>query len=83
MATTKFYLDTRATRKGKPSPLKLAITKNGKTALFHLNITLLPEQWDKKAGKVTNHPNKSFLNTYISRRKLDVDTIILKLIETG
>ncbi len=83
MATTKLYLDTRATRKGKASPLKLAITKNGKTALLHLNITLLPDQWDKKAGKVTNHPNKSFLTTYINRRKLDVDTIILKLIETG
>lgn len=83
MATTKFYLDTRATRKGKPSPLKLAITKKGKTALLHLNIALLPEQWDKKAGKVTNHPNKSFLNTYIIRRKIDADTVILKLIETG
>lgn len=83
MATTKFYLDQRASQKGKPSPLKLAITKNGETALLHLNITLLPNQWDKKAGKVTNHPNKLFLNTYISRRKLDVDTEILKLIESG
>lgn len=83
MATTKLYLDTRAARKGQPAPLKLAITKNGETALLHLNIVLLPNQWDKKAGKVTNHPNKLFLNTYINRRKLDVDTAILKLIETG
>ena len=83
MATTKLYLDARATAKGKPAPLKLAITKNGKTALLHLNVTLLPEQWDKKAGKVTNHPNKMFLNTYIARRKLDADSILLKLIETG
>lgn len=83
MATTKLYLDTRAARKGQPAPLKLAITKNGETALLHLNIVLLPNQWDKKAGKVTNHPNNLFLNTYINRRKLDVDTAILKLIETG
>lgn len=83
MATTKLYLDTRASRKGQPSPLKLAITKNGETALLHLNISLLPNQWDKKAAKVINHPNKLFLNTYISRRKLDVDTAILKMIETG
>ena len=83
MATTKLYLDTRATPKGKPAPLKIAITQNGKTALLHLNITLLPEQWDKKAGKVTNRPNKSFLNTYISRRKVEVETEILKMVETG
>lgn len=83
MATTKLYLDTRAAKKGNPAPLKLAITKNGETALLHLNIALLPNQWDKKAGKVINHPNKLFLNTYINRRKLDVDTAILKIIETG
>ena len=83
MATTKFYLDTRATAKGKPAPLKLAITKNGKTALLHLNISLLPEQWDKKTGKISNHPNKMFLNTYIARRKLDADSELLKLIESG
>ena len=83
MATTKLYLDTRASIKGQPAPLKLAITKNGETALLHLNITLLPTQWDKKTSKVTNHPNKLFLNTYINKRKLEVDTAILKLIETG
>ena len=83
MATTKFYLDTRATAKGKSAPLKLAITKNGKTALLHLNISLLPEQWEKKTGKIINHPNKMFLNTYITRRKLDADSELLKLIESG
>lgn len=83
MATTKLYLDTRATKKGKPAPLKLAITKKGNTALLPLNVNLLPDQWDKKAGKVINHPNKAFLNTYIQRRKLDFETEILNLISSG
>lgn len=83
MATTKFYLDTRAVQKGQAAPLKLAITKKGETALLHLNIQLLPTQWDKVTGKVINHPNKLFFNTYINRRKLDVDTEILRLIESG
>lgn len=83
MATTKFYLDTRAAKHGNPAPLKLSITKNGETALLHLNIVLLPNQWDRKTEKIVNHPNKLFLNTYITRRKLEVDTAILKMIETG
>ena len=83
MATTKFYLDTRAAKRGNPAPLKLAITKNGETALLHLNIVLQPNQWDRKTGKIVNHPNKLFLNTYINRRKLDVDTAILKMKEAG
>ncbi len=83
MATTKFYLDTRAVQKGKSAPLKLAITQKGETSLLHLNIHLLSTQWDKATGKIINHPNKLFLNTYINRRKLDVDTEILRLIESG
>ena len=83
MVTTRFYLDARAVQKGQPAPLKLAITKKGETALLHLNVQLLTSQWDKVAGKITNHPNKLFLNTYINRRKLDVDTEILRLIENG
>ncbi len=83
MATTKFYLDTRAVKKGHPAPLKLAITHHSQTALLNLNIQVSASQWDKKAGKVLNHPRKLFYNNYISKRKLDIDTTILKLIETG
>lgn len=83
MATTKFYLDTRAVKNGQPAPLKLAITKKGDTAMLSLNVRLLPSQWDKTTSKIVNHPNKLFLNTFINRRKLDVDMEILRLIESG
>ena len=81
MATTKFYLDCRSVKDGNPAPLKIAITKKGQTALLHLNIFLLPSQWDAKSCKVVNHPNKLFYNTFITRRKADVDTAILRIIE--
>lgn len=83
MATTKFYLDTRASKKGQPSPLKLAITVKTKTALLPLNVSLLQNQWDKTACKVVNHPQKAVLNTYLAQRKLDADTEILHLIASG
>lgn len=83
MATTKFYLDTRAVQKGQAAPLKLAITKKGETSMLHLNVQILPSQWDKKAGKISNHPNKLFLNTYINKRKSEVDTTMLMLTESG
>ena len=36
-----------------------------------------------KANKVLNHPNKIFLNQFIVRRKLDVDTAIIRLQAKG
>lgn len=83
MTTTRFYLDTRNTGKGKPAPLKIAVSKNGQSAFISLNVQLLPSQWDKNAGKIVGHPNKLFLNNYITARKQEVDTYILKLIEKG
>ena len=83
MATTKFYLDTRSACKGKPAPLKIALTKKGSTALISLGIKLLPSQWDRRAEKITNHPNKLFLNTFIGNRKLEIDKLLLKLSEDG
>lgn len=76
MATINLYLDCRATAKGKPAPLKLVISKHGRTSLIPLDVHILPSQWDKKAKKVVEHPNKVKLNAYISRRKVDVENII-------
>lgn len=83
MARTKLYLDTRAVKSGNPAPLKVAINKKSETALISLNVLLLPSQWDKRAGKVVNHSNRLFLNNYITRRMLDIDTMVLKLTESG
>lgn len=83
MARTKLYLDTRAVKDGKPAPLKIAINKKSKTALISLHVLLLPNQWDKRSEKVINHPNRLFLNNYITRRMLDIDTLVLKLTESG
>lgn len=83
MATTRLYLDVRGIEPSKQAPLKLMVNKNGKTALIHLNVYILPSQWDKRAGKVIGHPNKQFLNTYIGNRKQTIDNLLLKLIESG
>ncbi len=83
MTKTRFYLDTRNAEKGKPAPLKIAITKKGQAAFISLNVQILPSQWDKRSDKVVGHPNRFFLNTYITSRKQAVDTLLLKLIENG
>lgn len=80
MVTTKFYLDVRATKTGQPAPLKIAITKKGSTTYLPLNVTLLPTQWDQSKQKVKEHPRKQFLNSYISKRKVEIDEIVLSMI---
>ena len=81
MATTKLYLDTRSRYKNGEHPLKIAIHKKGKTSLLSIGVSLLPSQWDKGKEQVIMHNGKRYLNSFITRRKLEVDTIILQLSE--
>ena len=77
MPTLKLYLDTRSVRPDGTSPLKLSINKNSKTALLSLDVFLSPAQWDAKAEKITNHPNKAFLNSFVMQRKLQAQEIMM------
>lgn len=83
MITTKFYLDCRAVKADVAAPLKIAITKDSKTALIHLHVTLLSNQWDKTKNAVKNHPQKRQLTTYITQRKLDIDNVIYTMVSNG
>lgn len=79
MITTKIYLDRRAVKGNNPAPLKIAITKKGSTAYISLGISLMPEQWNPTKQCVVSHPKRQFFNTYINKRKLEVDEIVLSL----
>ncbi len=83
MATTKMYLDCRASRIDGSAPLKINISHNNASALISIDTYIMPTQWDKVSGKVVSHPNKQSLNNYIARRKIDVDNEIMKLAESG
>lgn len=81
MITTSFYLDTRATQKGAEAPLKISVTKNGSTTYLPVGVSLLPSQWDKVTKKVVGHPRKTFLNTYIQQKKLEIDEVVLTMMK--
>ena len=83
MATTKLYLDTRAVSDGEPAPLKIALTKHGKTALYPLGVRLLPSQWDNKRQVILNHPNKLRLNNFVRNRKTEFDNHLMQLTDAG
>lgn len=83
MATTKFYLDKRAPKQDGTYPLKIAITKKGRTALYSIGLSLREDQWDARAAKIVNHPQKQFVNGFIARRRADVEAFILRLVESG
>lgn len=83
MASIKYYFDQRAKRKDGKFPLKVSISHKQQFALISLEVFLLPEQWDSAKEKVTGHPNKLFLNNYIVRQKLNVETELLNLKASG
>lgn len=83
MATTKFYLDKRAVKKDGTSPLKISLSHKGHTALISLNVYLSAVQWDEKRERVINTDKKIFLNEFIKKRKLEVDSALLRLAVNG
>lgn len=84
MVTTKFYLDTRKVLKGGQGySLRINITQNRKIASYPLGISLTEKQWNAQTEKVVGHPEAMMYNKYIAARKIEVDTIILKLADEG
>lgn len=84
MVTTKFYLDTRKVLKGGQGfSLRINITHNRKIASYPLGITLTEKQWNAQTEKVVGHPEAMMYNKFIASRKVEVDTIILKLADEG
>lgn len=81
MITTNFYLDTRAVKPGTEAPLKISITKGGSTSYIPIGVSLLPSQWNKDTRKVVSHPRKTFLNTYLSQKKLEIDEVVLTMMK--
>lgn len=83
MAKIKLYLDTRNSKRGEESPLKLAIRNKNTSSFIGLGISLLPSQWDARTEKVISHPRRASYNAYISQRRLDAQDIILELMRNG
>lgn len=81
MITTSFYLDTRAVKPGAEAPLKISVTKDGSTAYIKLGLSIVPKCWNKELKKVVSHPRKTFLNTYLQQKKLEIDEIVLTLMK--
>lgn len=81
--TVSIYFDTRAAKDEQVAPIKFAIRKNGKAAYINIGIKVTAQQWDKKRSEVVNHPNAKRINLIISKKRLEIDSAILKLIEAG
>lgn len=78
MATTKFYLDTRRVSEAVHA-LRINICQQSKTAAYSLGIKLAKNQWDSQNLQIVNHPEAKYWNNFISKRKVEIDTLILKL----
>lgn len=83
MASVKYYFDKRAKSKDGKYPLKLSISNRQEYTLINLEVRLLPSQWDNTKSVVVNHPNKLFINNYLSRQKINVEMEILNLKASG
>lgn len=72
MATLKYYLDTRATKAGKPSPIRLAIRIYNTCAFLTTDIRVLPSEWNAALGKVVAHRRRQFYNDFLEQYRMQV-----------
>lgn len=82
MVSTRFYLDCRASE-DREAPLKIAITKRGRTAYLPTVHKLLPAHWDAEHQKVVKHPSRNALNTVLMELMIDVRNRISKMVMSG
>ena len=83
MAKAKFFLDTRRTKPGSPSILKVAIGHGDKTSYISLPAKLFPNQWDEDKKKVVNHPDAELLNIHIEDAMQQVKRVIFIITDNG
>ncbi len=83
MANTRFYLDDRKTKSGKPSFLKVGIAHRGMSAYITLEAKLFPHEWDRENNIVVKRPDAKLLNVYITGVKQQIDTYIITLANAG
>lgn len=83
MITTKLYLDIRGISNEDAAPLKVCVTKQGRTAYIGLGIRLSKNQWDARKQKVINAPNSRIVQSFIDNKKIQIDNAILELSSKG
>lgn len=83
--TISVYLDTRFTQGGdkSPAPVKFAIRKDCRSAFLMTDIRILPSQWDKVRGEVIKHPNAKMMNMILAKKRIAIDTTVLRLMDSG
>ena len=83
MANSSFFLDTRRTKPGCPSVLKVAICHKRISAYISLPVKLFPNQWDSRKNQVVKHPQQQLYNLQITGIKQVVDRTIFILADDG
>lgn len=66
MTSFSFYLDTRSKREGEPSPIKIRISKERKSAYIPTEVSVLPHQWDSSSLSILGHPRARLLNSQLT-----------------
>lgn len=83
MATAKIYLDKRVQKRDGTYPLKITISHRGATARISLGLSIRAEQWNDATGRVMQHPNKDFLNTFLLQQLTSIGNALLALRTRG
>ena len=79
MIATKFYLDSRKTKDGRPAPLMITISIKRETAYLNTGIRILPDNWDAQALQARSRTVQRQADDVM----YSVNTMLSKLTEDG
>ena len=79
MAQVTYYHDFRKPRADGSAPIKLLVTFRGGRVLISTDVFLTEAQWNPMSLTVTGHPLHRQLNTFLQKRRLDAERVMLEL----
>ena len=82
----RMYLDTRYG--DAPYPVRLGISRGGRTAYITLSVRLYPEQWDSENQRPRRMPASRWaqcgqVTNYLDRRRTEIENRLLRLEANG
>lgn len=83
MVTVKTYLDSRRTGDDEPAPVKIAISRNRKTAYISTGVKCLPSNFNVKKGVIIGGSGATLYNSVIQKTLLRCQMAVIELTDAG
>ena len=83
MSSITIYHDCRRLRKDGTAPVKLSVRFGSHQVQISTDVCLIPGQFNPLTQQVVGHPQRKYLNTFLSGKRLAAEMVVRELMMSG